>query len=72
MKKYIGIHLQWDYVRREVVCSMDGYVAKTLEELEHIFPKNFFYGSSTTNQPTYGSKVQYIEKDLTKLLTPTQ
>ena len=32
-KQYIGIHLQWDYDKREVICSMEEYVAKALEEL---------------------------------------
>ena len=27
---------------------MEGYVAKTLEELEHIFPNTHIYGSSNT------------------------
>ena len=52
-KQYIRIHLQWDYYKREVVCSMEGYVAKALEELEHIFPKKHYYGPSNTRPPTY-------------------
>ena len=35
-KQYIGIHLKWDYIKRQVICSMDGYVRNVLEELEHI------------------------------------
>ena len=51
---------------------MDGYAAKILEELEHIFPKKRFYGPSNTNKPTYGIKVQYIEEDLSKSLSRAQ
>lgn len=69
-KQHIGIHLQLDYYRREVICSMDGYVAKALKELEHIFPKKHFYSPSNTIPLTYRAKIQYIEKELTKLLTP--
>ena len=71
-KQYIGIHLKWDYLKREVICSMDGYVAKALEELEHIFPKKHYYGPSNTMPPTYGAKVQYVQEDLTQPLTPEQ
>ena len=71
-KQYIGIHLKWDYFKREVICSMEGYVAKALEELEHIFPKKHFYGPSNTMPPTYGAKVQYVQEDLTRPLTPEQ
>ena len=51
-KQYIGIHLKWDYITREVICSMDGYVAKALKELEHIFLKKHFDGPSNTMAPT--------------------
>ena len=35
-KQYIRIHLKWDYFKRQVICSMDGYVRNALEELKHI------------------------------------
>ena len=38
-KQYIGIHLKWDYNKRETICFMERYVAKALEELEHKFQK---------------------------------
>jgi hypothetical protein len=38
-KQYVGIHLQWDYTRREVICTMDGYVKQALKELQHTVPK---------------------------------
>jgi hypothetical protein len=38
-KQYVGIHLQWDYARREVICSMDGYVEQARKELQHTVPK---------------------------------
>ena len=51
---------------------MEGYVAKALKELEHIFLKKHYYSPSNTMSPTYGSKVQYVEEDLSKPLTPAQ
>ena len=71
-KQFIRVHLKWDYLKHKVICSMDGYVAKVLKELEHIFPKKHFYGPSNTMPPTYGTKIQYVQEDLTKLLTPEQ
>ena len=37
-------------------CFVEGYAAKALKELGHIFPKKYFYGPSDTMTPTYGSK----------------
>ena len=71
-KQYIGIHLKWDYVKREVVCSMEGYITKALKELEHIFPKKHYYRPSNTRPPTYGFKIQYVKEDLSKPQTPSQ
>ena len=43
-KKYIGIHLDWDYEnKRELICSMDGYVKQALQalrEFTHTLPNN--------------------------------
>ena len=47
-------------------------MAKARKELEHIFPKKHFYGPSNTMPPTYGTKVQYVQEDLLKPLTPVQ
>ena len=71
-KQYIGIHLKWDYLKCEVICSMDNYVAKALKELEHIFPKKHLYGLFNTMPLTYGAKIQYVQEDLTQPLTPEQ
>jgi hypothetical protein len=30
-KRYVGIDLKWDYKKREVLCSMDGYVEAALK-----------------------------------------
>ena len=68
--QYIGIHLKWDYYKCEIICSMEGYVANALKELEHVFPKKQYYGPSNTMPPIYESKVQYVEEDLSKPLTP--
>jgi hypothetical protein len=43
-KQYIGINLKWDYTKREVELSMDGYVEQALAEFEHSIPKQHHYG----------------------------
>ena len=67
MKEYKGVSY-----KREVICSMDGYVAKALKELKHIFPKKHFYGPFNKMPPTYGAKVQCVQEDLTQPLTQQQ
>ena len=37
-----------------------------------MFQKKHFYGPSNTMPPIYGSKVQHMEEDLSKPLTPAQ
>ena len=34
-KQYIGIHLNWNYDTRELICSMNNYVKQALTELQH-------------------------------------
>ena len=34
-KQYIGIHLEWNYQERELICSMKGYIKQALIELEY-------------------------------------
>ena len=34
-KQYIGIHLDWNYKTRELICSMRNYVKQALMELKH-------------------------------------
>ena len=60
--RYIGIHLRWDYQKREVHLHMPGYVKNALKQLGHIKTKN-------QNQPfphtpvQYGAKKQYVNED---------
>ena len=67
-KQYIGIHLNWDYKKRELICSMDGYVEKALQEFMHTPPKQHHYGPSKVVRPDYGAKVQYVKDDTTRPL----
>ena len=71
-KQYIGIHLKWDYEKREVICSMDGYVEQALQEFTHAPPNTHFNGPSKVVRPDYGAKIQYVKDDTTKPLNKTK
>ena len=71
-EQYIGIHLKWNYIDREVICSMDGYVEQALKEFNHIIPKQLHSGPSKIDRPDYGAKVQYVKEDLTNKLDEDQ
>lgn len=61
-KRYIGIHLDWDYKRRQVHLSMPGYVAKALKQFQHIL-------RDKQDQPfpstviKYGARKQYMKTE---------
>ena len=69
-KKYIGIHLDWDYDHREAKCSMKGYIKQTLTELEYELISNCHQGApSAIVRPDYEAKIQYVYDDDSKLIT---
>ena len=55
--------MKWDYVKRQVELSMDGYVESALAELQHIKPKRPEYAPTHMIRPNYGEPIQYIEED---------
>jgi hypothetical protein len=63
-ERYIGIHLAWDYEKRQVHLYMPGYVRKALKQFQHIFKKK-------QNQPfphkeiIYGANKQYATQEST-------
>ena len=61
-KQYVGIDLQWDYDKRELVCSTDEYIDTALLELQHVQPKQIHHGPSKHTPPNYGAKIQYIDE----------
>ena len=69
-KQYVGIHLKWDYTKRELRTSMDGYVEQALKEFKHVTPKQHYKGPSRIDHPTYGQKVQYVKIDNSPKLPP--
>ena len=70
-KQYIGIHLRWNYTRRELRCSMDGYVAQALKEFEHFTPKRHQYAPSALPHRSFGTTSQLVHDDPTAPLPAT-
>ena len=62
-KQYVGIHLKWDYKKRTVRLSMDGYVKQALLEFQHEAPSRTVYAPSRYTPPQFGAKVQFAKVD---------
>ena len=71
-KQYVGIHLKWDYERRTVRLSMDGYIEQALKELEHSLPTKPYHAPSRYSAPKYGEKIQYATVDVSNPLGKKQ
>ena len=71
-KHYISIHLKWDYEKRELICSMEGYVKQALQEFSHTPSKTHCNGPSKVVRPNYDAKIQYAKDDTTKPLDKTK
>jgi hypothetical protein len=69
-KQYVGISLDWDYIDRELTCSMDEYVKAALSEFQHEKPKQHHYGPSKAERPDYGARIQYVKEDTSAPLPP--
>ena len=69
-KQYIGINLKWDYNERTVELSMEDYVTRALQELQHPKPKRHQYAPSHMERPDYGQTIQYVNTDESETLTP--
>ena len=58
-QQYIGINLDWNYTKGEVLLSMKDYVQQALKQFKHEVPKQLHYGPSKVEAIQYGEKVQY-------------
>ena len=52
-KQHIGIHLDWDYKKRQLITSMQGYVEQALKELEHAMPMKPCHAPSKAERLNY-------------------
>ena len=55
-KQYTGIHLKWNYIKRQIICSMDSYVRNAREELKHILIAQHHYAPLYIKRPDYGAR----------------
>ena len=65
---YIGVSLNWNYIQREVKCSMPGYVPKLLQRLKHIVPSTPQFSPNPSPHVTHGTKVQFAKGEDTSPL----
>ncbi len=66
--RYIGLSLDWDYVKRTVTLSMPGYIERALTRFEHPPPSKPEYSPHAWSAPTYGSRQQYVTTITSELL----
>ena len=59
-KQYIGIRLNWDYNKRKLRTSMEGYVEPALKEFNCSTSKQQYMGLSRIERPKFGEPVQYV------------
>ena len=71
-KQCVGMYLDWNYEKREVVCSMDQYIQDALSELEVTKPKQHFKGPSKSPSINCGARIQHVEDDPGEPLSPEQ
>ena len=70
--KYLGIDLDWNFTKQEVILSMKGYVEQALKQFKHLQPTKHHYGPTKYKPPEYGQKIQYTTVDTSPELTQTQ
>jgi hypothetical protein len=68
-KQYVGINLKWDYNKRTVRLSMDGYVKQALAELEHVAASIPHHAPSRYTLPKFGERIQFAKVDMTPALS---
>jgi hypothetical protein len=67
-RRYIGLSLDWDYVKRTITLSTPGYIERALTQFEHPPPSKPEYSPHAWNAPTYGSCQQYVNTITYELL----
>jgi hypothetical protein len=59
--RYLGLTLDWDYIKREVYLSMPGYIENALVRFGHEPPDKPQLQPYPHTIPTYGATVQYAK-----------
>ena len=61
--RYIGIHLDWDYTRRQVHLSIPGYTTRALKQFNHPTPTKRQNAPFPFTPPNYGTTKQYAKEE---------
>ena len=68
---YLGLRLDWDYLREHVDISMPGYIKKVLHKFKHIVPAKPQHAPHKWTEPVYGKHQQLaILEDKDPILPP--
>lgn len=71
--QFIGVHLDWDYGRRELKASMPNYVKQALLQFQHETPDRVQCGPSKYTPPKFGPKgPQMMNIDTTEPLSKAE
>jgi hypothetical protein len=62
---YCGLTLHWDYKKRTVDLSMQGYIKAALHKYQHPAPALPEHAPHTWNPPIYGAKTQFVDDKTT-------
>jgi hypothetical protein len=66
---YIGLSVEWDYIKRTCDISLPGYVKRALHRFQHTAPRRPEHAPSKFTPPNYGAKQQLTElEDVSDLL----
>jgi hypothetical protein len=68
---YCGLYIKWNYAKNYVDISMPGYIASTLERLQHPRPARPQHALHQWTQPAYGQKLQLAPINETPKLEKT-
>ena len=68
-RRYVGVTLDWDYNKHELITSMPGYCKKALLQFGHTKPRKHYGAPSDYIPPRYGRKVQMTQVDRTRKMT---
>ena len=67
--KYVGIDLKWDYKKRTLETSVQGYVKEALHQLQHKPPSKPVHSPAKAKPIQYGAKIQTSTVDTSKPLS---
>ena len=62
-KNYLGLTLEWNYIKKWVDISMPGYIPAARHKFQHKDPKKPQYSPHPWTKPTFGQRIQWVKVD---------